>query len=315
MQEEPGNAGIFNYSRCMLPPENTDRDAAKKLAFLALLAGAVAVGASAIFVRLSELEALPSAFYRPFLAVPVLWLWLRLRAGASDRRRPATFADFSRLFLAGALFAGDLAFWHLSLHHTTVANATLFANGAPVFVLLAHWLIFRRRVDPVLLLGMGLALAGGACLVGGSLTLAPANLIGDFYGVVTALFLAGFLIAVERLHDDFGAGTIMLWTSAGTAAVLLPVALSTGETMIAVTAQGWLMLLGLAVISHAAGQGLVVYALSHLPATLAATGLLFEPVAAAFMAAVLLAEPISAWQAVGGGIILWGLFIARKGIG
>lgn len=313
MQQEPGKAGIFNYSRRMHLPGITQGYAAKQFAFLALLAGAVAVGASAIFVRLSELGALPSAFYRPFLAIPVIWFWLRLRPAAGGHRRPVTMSDFSRLFLAGAFFAGDLAFWHLSLHHTTVANATLFANAAPVFVLLAHWLIFRRRVDPVLLLGICLAMAGAGCLVGGSLTLAPANLLGDFYGVVTALFLAGFLISVERLHSDFGAGTIMLWTSAGTTTVLLPVALMTGEPMIAVTAQGWLMLLGLAVISHAAGQGLIVYALAHLPAALAATGLLFEPVAAAFMAAILLAEPISAWQAVGGAIILWGLFIARKG--
>jgi len=297
----------------MHPPGITQGYATKQVAVLALLAGAIAVGASAVFVRLSELGALPSAFYRPFLAVPVIWIWLRLRPSAGGHRRPATLSDFSRLFLAGAFFAGDLAFWHLSLHHTTVANATLFANAAPVFVLLAHWLIFHRRVDPVLLLGMGLAMAGAACLVGGSLTLAPANLLGDFYGVVTALFLAGFLIAVERLHDDFGAGTIMLWTSTGTATVLLPVALLADEPMIAVTVHGWIMLLGLAVVSHAAGQGLVVYALAHLPATLAATGLLFEPVAAAFMAAILLAEPISTWQAVGGAIILWGLFIARKG--
>ncbi len=297
----------------MHPPGISQAYATKQIAVLALLAGAIAVGASAVFVRLSELGALPSAFYRPFLAVPVIWIWLRLRPSADGHRRPATLSDFSRLFLAGALFAGDLAFWHLSLNHTTVANATLFANAAPVFVLLAQWLIFHRRVDPVLLLGMGLAMAGAACLVGGSLTLAPANLLGDFYGVVTALFLAGFLIAVERLHDDFGAGTIMLWTSAGTATVLLPVALLAGEPMIAVTVHGWFMLLGLAVVSHAAGQGLIVYALAHLPATLAATGLLFEPVAAAFMAAILLAEPISAWQAVGGAIILWGLFIARKG--
>lgn len=291
----------------------TGNTAASQLAFIALLAGAVAVAASAIFFRLGELGPIPSAFFRPFLAVPVIWLWLRLRPAAAGHRHPASLRDFARMFLAGAFFAGDLAFWHLSLHHTSVANATLFANAAPVFVLLADWLIFGRRIALSLTIGMALALAGAACLAGGSLSLDPANLLGDFYGMVTAVFLASLLIAVERLRRDFSAGAIMLWTSTGTAAVLLPVALLTGEPMIAVTAQGWLMLLGLAVISHAAGQGLVVYALAHLPATLAATGLLFEPVAAALMAMLILAEPVTAWQMVGGGIILWGILIARKG--
>jgi drug/metabolite transporter (DMT)-like permease len=45
----------------------------------------------------------------------------------------------------------------------------------------------------------------------------------------------------------------------------------------------------------------------------AALGLLTEPVAAALLALIILAEPITAWQIVGGTIILWGIFIARKG--
>jgi len=285
------------------------------VALAALLTGAAAVGASAIFVRLSELGALPSAFFRPFLAIPAIWLWLACAPCKGEARRPRTTGDYGRLLLAGGFFAGDLAFWHLSLHHTSVANATLFANAAPVFVVAGSWLLFGHRVGRTFLSGMALALAGGACLVGGTLTLNPANLVGDAYGVTTAVFLAGYLMAVERLRAQFATATIMLWTSVGTAAVLLPVALASGETMVAVTAFGWAMLLGLGLISHAGGQGLIAYALAHLPASLAAVGLLFEPVAAAIMATIVLAEPLGPWQVIGGGIILWGIFIARRGTG
>ncbi len=283
------------------------------LALAALLVGAVAVGASAIFVRLSELGPISTAFYRPFLAIPVVWLWLALRPKADIRQRAATAKDYGLLFLAGAFFAGDLAFWHLSLHHTSVANATLFANSAPVVVVLADWLLFRRSIGRVFVLGLVLSLIGGACLAGGSFALDPDHLLGDFYGVVTAVFLGSYLMAVERLRPVFSTATILLWTSIGTSAVLLPVAVLSGETMIAFTAYGWTILLALAWISHAAGQGFVVYALAHLPAGLAAVGLLTEPVAAAVLAFFILAEPITAWQTVGGAIILWGIFIARKG--
>jgi len=287
--------------------------AASPTAFAALLVGAAAVGASAIFVRLSELGALPSAFYRPFLAVPAIWLWLTLAPEPSGTRSPRTASDYGHLLLAGALFAGDLAFWHLSLHRTTVANATLFANAAPVFVVIGGWVLFGQRVNRRFLTGMALALVGGACLVGGTLALDPANLVGDAFGLTTAVFLASYLIAVARLRTRFATATIMLWTSVGTAAVLLPVALATGEPMIAVTAHGWAVLLGLGLVSHAAGQGLIAFALAHLPASLAAVGLLFEPVAAAIMATIILAEPLSPWQIIGGGVILWGIFIARRG--
>jgi len=285
------------------------------LALAALLIGAVAVAASAIFVRVSELGALPSAFYRPFLAIPLIWLWLKLRPGATARvrHRPETLRDTGRLLLAGALFAGDLAFWHLSLHHTTVANATFFANAAPVFVLAADRLLFQRRIGRTFFIGTALALAGAACLAGGSLSVAPANLVGDGYGIVTAAFLACYLMAIERLRHDFSTAAIMLWTSIGTAAVLLPVAWASGDPMLADSAYGWVILFALAGVSHAAGQGLIAFALAHLPAGMAALGLLTEPVAAAILAMVILAEPITGWQTVGGAIILWGIFVARKG--
>ena len=143
------------------------------LALAALLVGAVAVGASAIFVRLSELGPISTAFYRPFLAIPVVWLWLALRPKADIRQRAATAKDYGLLFLAGAFFAGDLAFWHLSLHHTSVANATLFANSAPVVVVLADWLLFRRSIGRVFVLGLVLSLIGGACLAGAALPWTP----------------------------------------------------------------------------------------------------------------------------------------------
>jgi drug/metabolite transporter (DMT)-like permease len=283
------------------------------MALTALLLGAVAVGASAIFVRLSELGAIPTAFYRPFLAIPAIWLWLRLRPPAGVTRGPQNPRDVGRLLLAVGFFAGDLAFWHLSLQHTTVANATLFANAAPVFVVMAERFLFRRPIGRTFLGGLALALAGAACLAGGSLAIEPSRLLGDGFGIVTAVFLACYLMAVERLRRTFSAATIMLWTSIGTAAVLLPVAWATGEPMVAQTAHGWIILLALAWISHAAGQGLIAMALAHLPAGLAALGLLTEPVAAAVLALIILAEPITAWQTVGGTVILWAIFIARKG--
>jgi drug/metabolite transporter (DMT)-like permease len=296
------------------PAPATESRPEQTVALAALLIGAVAVGASAIFVRLSDLDALPSAFYRPFLAIPLLWVWLRLRPTAAPAKRgPETPRDVARLLLAGGLFAGDLAFWHLSLHHTTVANATFFANTAPIFVVLAERFLFRRRIGGVFLIGLALAIAGAACLAGGSLAFAPANLLGDGFGMVTAVFLASYLIAVERLRHTFSTAAIMLWTSIGTAAVLLPVALASGGPMLAQSAYGWAVLLALAWISHAAGQGLIAYALAHLPAGLAALGLLTEPISAAVLALFILAEPITAWQTIGGAVILWGIFIARKG--
>ena len=66
----------------------------------------------------------------------MLWLILpfatkgEARVGASRRPPLAT------VLIVGLCFAGDLAFWHWSIRLTTVANATLLANLASVFVTL-----------------------------------------------------------------------------------------------------------------------------------------------------------------------------------
>ncbi|UCH74008.1 MAG: DMT family transporter [Rhodospirillales bacterium] len=283
-------------------------------ALFALLLGAVLVGASPIFVRLSELGPMATAFYRPFLAVPALAVWMAVdRRSDPATRRPASRADYLRLLIAGAFFAGDLAFWHLSILHTSIANATLFANAAPIFVTLGAWLLFAHRVTRLYLSGMALALAGAVLLAGGSLAIAPENLLGDMFGIITAMFLASYILAISRLRTGFSAATTMTWSSVGTAAVLLPVAWVMGEQLIAVTLTGWALLIGLALLSHAAGQGLIAHALAHLRPGFSSIGLLLEPVAAALLAWLILSEAITAWQATGGAVILSGIVLARRG--
>lgn len=277
----------------------------------ALLAGATFIALSPIFVRVSECGPTATAFWRVALAVPVLWL-LCLAAG---RGSAAPWrGNGLLLFAAGLAFAGDLGFWHASIQLTSVANSTLLANLASIFVTFAAWLFLRERPGALFLAGLGAALAGVAMLVHISLDFSATALAGDALGVVTALFYAGYLLAVKGLRDR-GASTLRLMaaTSTITALVLLPVALASGEPMLPRTATGWAILFGLAVISHAAGQGLIAYALAHLPAAFSSVSLLFQPVMAAVFAWVLLSEALVPLQIAGACVVLAGIYLARRG--
>jgi len=297
----------------MPPAAAPDRPVASGFALAALLAGATCIALSPIFVRISEAGPTATAFWRVALAVPVLWL---LAAGA--RRGTARTTSVSGLvplmLAAGLAFAGDLAFWHTSIKLTTIANSTLLANLASIFVTLAVWWVWGKRPRSVFLFGLAAALAGVALLVRTSADFSRTALTGDALGVVTAVFYAWYLLAVKGLRDR-GATTLQLMavTSSVTAVILLPVALATGEPMLPATASGWVKLLGLALISHAAGQGLIAYALAHLPAAFSSVSLLFQPVMAAAFAWVLLGEPLVPLQVAGGAIVLAGIYLARRG--
>lgn len=277
----------------------------------ALLAGATFIALSPIFVRLSEAGPTATAFWRVALAVPALWVLYWLKPMPRARRYSG---KWPLLAAAGLAFAGDLGFWHTSIKLTSVANSTLLANLASIFVTLAAWVFLRQRPTRVFLTGLGAALVGVTLLVHSSLEFSSTGLAGDALGVVTAMFYAAYILAVKGLRDR-GETTLHLMavTSTVTAVVLFPVALATGERMWPASESGWWILLGLALVSHAAGQGLIAYALAHLPAAFSSVSLLFQPVMAALFAWALLAEPLAALQVTGGLVVLAGIYLARRG--
>lgn len=280
-------------------------------AIAALLVGAIGIAFAPIFVRWSEVGPVATAFWRLFLALPLLALWVAL----APRRPDAGTADRATgmAVLAGLFFAADLAVWHWSIRLTSVANATFLANLAPLAVTLGAWLLLGERARPLFFAGMLLALAGAALLMGANLGGPGATLLGDGLGVATALFYAGYQLCVKRLRGTQSTARIMLASGIACAAALLPLALAMGETILPQTPAGWSVLLGLALVCQVAGQSLIAFAVAHLTASFASVGLLLQPVAAAAFAWLLFNEAPAALQWLGAAAVLGGIWLARRG--
>lgn len=287
--------------------------------FLVLLAGGVCIGFAPICVRLSEVGPVSTAFWRMAISLPALWAalaWSERRrvktTAVLDRPTGASTGSWGAMTLAGALFAADLACWHWSLHFTSVANATLLPNFAPVFVVLFGWLTLGYGVTWRFVGAMAIALAGTCLLVGRDFQLQSHALWGDTLALITAAFYGSYQLAIKNLRSRHGTLVIMSCSSLAAAALLLPVAILSGERFWPQTGHGWMVLVALALIVHAGGQGMIAYALAKLPAAVASVSLLVQPVTAALAAAVILHEPVAAIQAAGVALVLTGVFIARR---
>jgi len=286
----------------------------RRAAFLCLLAGGCAIAFAPIFVRLASPAVGPvaSAFWRTAIAAPLLWTWVWRSEGL--RARANATHTFGPLLLAGLFFAGDLGVWHWSIVWTSVANSTLLANLAPIFVTLAGWLFWKRRVSALFLLGMVAAIAGMFVLVGPNFQTGGTRLLGDALGALTAVFYAGYFLAIKVARDS-GASTarLMAWSTTITAIVLLPVAWLSPQPAWPPTASIWMTMLGLALVTQIAGQGLIAYAFAHLPASLSSVSLLIQPVVATFIAWLLFGEAVGISQFAGGAVVLAGIWLARRG--
>jgi drug/metabolite transporter (DMT)-like permease len=281
-----------------------------KSSVFALILGAMAIGFSPIFVRLSEVGPTATAFWRVALAFPPLFLLARLSPAPAWQTAPRK--EWRLLAWAGVFFAADLAVWHLALGLTLVANATLESNFAVIFVPLFGWLLFRQKVTRRFLLAVAVALAGTLLLIGKNAHVSAQTLHGDALGICSAVFYSGYILSVKFARDRrLGTADIMAVTAFVSAATLLALALVTHEPLLPATPHGWLILLGLAMTSQVAGQGLITYSLAVLPASTASVGLLVQPATAALAAWAILGEALAPGQWMGAVILLTGLWLAR----
>jgi drug/metabolite transporter (DMT)-like permease len=247
-----------------------------------------------------------SAFWRTFLALPFLWAWARI-----ETRDDSVMAFDRPVVLAGVFFAGDLFFWHLAILGTTVANATFLATTAPIWVAFGAWLLTRETVSLRTVLGLALCLSGGAALLGQSYGFAPERLLGDVFGLATAVFFGAYVLAVRTARQRHGAGRMIFLSTIVTTACLFVIALAFEPHLLPRSAEGLAVLVVLAVMCQAGGQGLVAIALGTLPATFSALVIFIEAIAAAAFGWAILGEALGLAQVLGGVLILIGIWVAR----
>jgi drug/metabolite transporter (DMT)-like permease len=271
----------------------------------AIALGVAGIAAGTVLVRFSEVGPLATAFWRLALAWPVLAaLAMATRAGPAPLRGSA---------LVGVCFGIDLAFYHLAIGLTTVANACLLSNLAPVVVTLVAVALGWGRRGWATWAALAVALAGALLLTRGSGHGGEARLLGDLFGILSALAYAAYQLAANRIRRD-GADTLRTMAHAALAGalMLLPLALLRGETVLPATREGWLVVIAMALVAQALGQTLIVWSLAHLAPGFSSLTLLGQPALVAVVAWPLFAEPLSALQIAGAAVLLAGVCWARQ---
>lgn len=276
-----------------------------RLAFAALLLGNLALAFGPWLVRLADVGPVAAGFWRLALAAPFLLVLSRV-AGQSLPRLTLPLAV--TIVAAGWFFAADLGAWHVGIHLTKLANATLFANVSSfAFAAYGFWIIrqapSRLQSGALLLAGAGVAL-----LMGGSYELSPRYLKGDLLSLLAALFYTGYLIAIGRARETVAPLPLLTLATLAAAPPLLVASLLLGETVLP---GNWTPLFLLALGSQVVGQGLLVYAMGHLSPLVVGLGLLTQPATAALIGWFVYAERLTPLDAVGAIAIAAALVLVR----
>lgn len=164
-------------------------------------------------------------------------------------------------------------------------------------------------------LGLAVSLTGGAVMVSDDLRSGGASLTGDLYAALGAACAAAYLLSGRALLEGGQEGWLPYVTRVYTvgASVLLALAAGGGEALLGYATRTYALLALLALVPQLGGHTALNRSLARLPAVTVATAVLAEPVGATLLGALVLGEMPSAWEVVGGLLLLAGVYVGLKG--
>ena len=277
-----------------------------------LFIGAALISLSPVWVKLVDVSATTSGFYRVAIGGVALTLYLVL----SGRRMSFSRGTWTVL-LAGALFfALDLWFWHRSIQYIGPGLSTLLANFQ-VFIMTAFGIVVLREAPRLIqVVAIPLALVGLALIVGLDWRALPEDYrLGVIFGLATAAAYAGYLLSMRRARQGSPhriPSREIAVVSLVCAAMLGVSAMVEGQSLAVPTLEdaAWLGAYGL--LSHSLGLMFIASSLPHVSTTQAGVALLLQPTLSFIWDVVFFARPMSARELLGAVIALLAIYLGSR---
>ena len=277
---------------------------------LQMIAGAVMLSFSAVFVKWAHVGPTMAGFYRMFFGALFL-------LGALLVKKERLFHGSHHLktvFICGLLFALDITLWHRSIHFIGPGLATLMANFQVFFLALFGMIILKEKSNWKFFVSVPTAILGLYLIV------APNwNALGVEYraGVVLALLAAisyaGYILVLRNFQSKFSVsalstiGLIALITSF----ILALEALAINESFVIPDSQSWFALVGYGLFSQVLGWVLISKGLPKIEASRAGLILLLQPTFA-FVWDILFFSRATTWLELSGALMA--LFAIYMGV-
>ena len=277
--------------------------------FLVLSLGAMLIGFAPIFVKWSLLSSSAIAFYRMLLTIPFLFGLNYLLNGRFKfhvkNKRTIVYAAFASL-----AFTTDLTLWHYSMSITSVSNATIIVNSAPIFVAILSFIFFKEKLSKGFVISFLITYLGIVGLIYYSNNYINGKVLGDILCMIAAFFYAVYLLIIARLGKENSLNIIFYTTLFCCLFSIIPMFVE-GGSIFPSSKFEWLNLFLLAVLCQMGGQYLITHAIGKISASEGSIGLLMQPITATILAAFLFSEILNITQIIFVFVALFGIYLAR----
>jgi len=267
-----------------------------------------AVSTSALLVRFSSAPAVVLAFYRVLFTTLFVAPLFATRYGgafrAFDRR------DLAVAAAAGVALAVHFAAYFESLAWTSVAASVTLVQSQPIFVAAGAAVLLGESVGRRRTVGILLAVCGMAAMSAGEGAGAgAAPLYGNALAVLGAVMAAVYVLVGRSLRQRVAVVPYVLVVYGACTLALFAVAVGRGLPLTGYGAREWLLFVALAVGPGLLGHTAINWALERVESSVVSVSLLGEPIGAAVLAAVFLAETPGVVTVAAGAVVLGGIYV------
>jgi drug/metabolite transporter (DMT)-like permease len=277
--------------------------------FFMLAAGAMLIGFAPIFVKWSELSSSSILFYRMLLTLPFLIVF-NLVKNKTVFFKVKSKKTILYTAIASLAFTSDLILWHHSMNITSVSNATIIVNSAPIFVAILSIIIFKEVPNRGFVLSFFITYLGITGLIIFSSNYSNGKILGDVLCLVAAFFYGVYLLIISKLGKETALNIIFYTTLFCCIFSIFPTLIEEGSRVPSSNSE-WINLLLLAFLCQFGGQFLITIGIANISASDGSIGLLMQPLTATMLAAVIFSEILNITQLVFVSITLFGIYLAR----
>lgn len=276
----------------------------------ALVTAIVSISFAATLIRLADAPAIVIAGYRMLFSTIVLLPFVLSSKRALGELLGLTVRDVAFLSLSGLFLSIHFITWIASIFLTGVASSIVLVTMTPLFVAVFSLLALKERVPILFWIGLALAAFGALTIGGGDLCEGGVRWKGDMLALLGAIAAGGYFIVGSRMRRRLSLLAYVFPVYLSSTIFIFAAAFSSRVPVTGYRGMMYLYSLLLAIVCQIMGHTLFNWALKHVKATFVTLGVLGEPVGASAIAYIVLGEIPLPREAVGGVLIIAGLFCA-----
>jgi len=274
--------------------------------------GLVTLSFASILIKLTSAPSIVIAAGRLAVAAlilqPVFWSRFKtLRFEIKDSK-------LGLIILSGAFLSAHFTMWIESLNHTTVPSSVVLVATDPIFVAVLAPLLLHEKVSLRIIIAIILSMIGTVIIASQGLN-SLAMIKGNLLALGGAACAGGYLLVGRKVRPQISllSYVYIMYTTA--AIILLFAVFITGNSFSGYTVQSYLFIALLGLGPQLIGHTSFNWALRYLTAPVVAMAILGEPIGTTILSWLILKQPPTVTEIIGGVIICIGIYLATSRVG